>query len=145
MNFFLKKLLIIFKPSDLQIYTDGSHKNNRGSWAFVLVKKGKIVKEASGLVKRTNSLRMEISAAIEALKVLPPVSKATVFTDSRILIDAAQQDTKSCVGRPNADLIFILKDVARTHRISWEWVRAHSGIKYNEKCDELCRLARTRK
>lgn len=124
----------------LDIYTDGSHKGKWGSWAFVIVRNGKAIYEASGRVRKTNSNRMELQAAIEALTYLKPGSKACLHTDSRILINSMLSPEM----RPkvNLDQLQQLDLLACRHQISWKWVKAHFGIEHNERCDQLCIEAR---
>ena len=130
--------------------TDGSHKEGRGSWAFVLLRAGKVLKEDSGFCKNGSSNRMEFQAAIEALKWLPVHSKARIFTDSRILLEnisdrIPEWRRNSLVTKqeiPNVDLLQELDQLNQKHTISWQWVRAHSGVIYNERCDQLWKLAR---
>lgn len=131
-NFFRKR-------SCFEIYTDGSSKGAVGSWAFVISQKGKNLQEKSGRVRKVSCNRMEFQAAIEALSSIHEKSKITLFSDSRILIDAM----KSGVG-PEAyqDQIEILKALNQKHQIKWQWVKAHNGNSFNERCDELCILAR---
>lgn len=134
----LKKIRPIQKP--LAIYTDGSHKGRWGSWSFVIVKDNTIIYEASGRERKTNSHRMEFQAAIEALNYLPEQSFVIIHTDSRVLLNAALKKNK----RPlfNSDQTIILDQLTLKHNISWKWIKAHSGIIYNERCDKLCILAR---
>lgn len=136
----------------MNIYTDGSHKGRYGAWAYVVVENEKIVREASGRVRKTESIRMEFQAAIEALKSLPENSTATFYSDSKILVDIMnlwRMDWKTngwikpnSRPIPNVDLIILLDTLSLSHNITWLWVRAHSGVLYNERCDELCLLER---
>lgn len=141
-NWFLN----LFRPLNLarkkiEIYTDGSHKGRWGSWAYVIVSNNKVVHENSGRQRKTNSHRMEFQAAIEALRSLPHNSRATLYADSRVLINTF---TKTNNRTPvNSDQTDILEELQLQHNITWQWIRAHSGISYNERCDELCILART--
>ncbi len=125
----------------LEIYTDGSHKGRWGSWAFVIVCDNKVLNENSGRERNTNSHRMEFQAAIEALKNLPSLSVVTIRTDSRELIKMFTKPRK----RPaaNADQIQLLDSLLLKHKISWKWIKAHSGEPHNERCDSLCITART--
>jgi ribonuclease HI len=129
-----------FLKPRFEIYTDGSHKAKWGSWAFIIVQKNKIIHQAWGRESGTNSHRMEFQAAIEALKHILPNSKVIVHTDSRILLDAVSEKMK----RPavNPDQVEILFDLMAKNKVTWKWVKAHNGNKYNEICDELCRQAR---
>lgn len=83
---------------------------------------------------------MEFQAAIEALNYLPEQSFVIIHTDSRVLLNAALKKNK----RPlfNSDQTIILDQLTLKHNISWKWIKAHSGIIYNERCDKLCILAR---
>ena len=136
---------------NFEIYTDGSFKGHWGSWAYLIVKNNSVICEASGRVKKTNSNRMEFQAAIEALKTLPKGTVATVFTDCKILIEninlLAEWQSNDWIKKnkspiPNVDLYICLHELLTSLNISWKWIRAHSGNKYNERCDELCLLAR---
>lgn len=150
----LKSLFIKTNQSPLyEVYTDGSYKHGRGSWAFVILKDGKVLKESSGSTRRTTCTRMEFQAAIEALQVLPENAEAILYTDSRILVDTMTlwlQEWKDYgwVKKndrpiPGADQIQILDQLIQDRKIQWKWIKAHSGIVHNERCDELCIAART--
>ena len=151
MGHFWKKL---FTPrtKSLEIYTDGSWKGRWGAWAYVIVENGQVIREASGRERKSNSHRMEFRAAIEALQSLPRQTTLTLFSDSRELIDTVTlwiPEWKSAGwskknGRPivNQDLIQILDALNQERLISWQWIKAHQGIFFNERCDQLCTLAR---
>ena len=124
-----------------QVYTDGSQKGRWGSWAFVVLRDAVVVKECSGRIRKTNSHRMEFQAAIEAIRSLPARSTATIHTDSRELIKAVLASDMQ--PRANSDQIEILRILLLQHNISWQWIKAHSGKTHNERCNELCVLARS--
>ncbi|MFM6927168.1 MAG: ribonuclease H [Bdellovibrio sp.] len=153
-SFILNSLSKCFRRrSGFEIYTDGSFKEGRGAWAYVLVLDGDLIREDSAWLRKTSSNRMEFQAAIEALKALPEKSKAVVYTDSKILVDIMTNkisqwragDWVKSKGQPipNVDLIKELDQYNQRHFIKWQWVRGHAGIKYNERCDQLCIRART--
>lgn len=131
--------LNIFK-SEVHVYTDGSHKGKWGSWAFVVVQNNKIIYEASKRVSKTNSNSMEFQAAIEALNYLKPNVKACIFSDSRVLIKAVTSTENR--PRANADQIKSIDELLVGRNVTWKWIKAHSGIQFNERCDELCITAR---
>lgn len=136
----MKKIFaLFFKRNPIEIYTDGSSKNGWGSWAFVLLKNGKMTSESSGRVRRGSSNQMEFCAAIEALSSLDSKSQVLMHTDSRILIDAATKMKWPLAMSQEKQRLTELMDF---HSVKWKWIRAHSGNKYNERCDELCILAR---
>ena len=129
----------------MELYTDGSHKNGLGSWAYVIVKKGMTTAEVSGVERKTSSLKMEIKAAIEALRGISEGTQATVFSDCRILIDVMTVKNKKTGTSPVADLYDTLFSLAERRKVNWSWVRAHSGVSYNERCDQLCLNARIKR
>jgi len=133
------------------VYTDGSHKNQWGSWAYVVIQNNKIIYEASSRCRDTNSLRMEIQAVLEALKCLSTYHNYVIYTDCRILIENVKQfdswedwgwTKQNKASIPNVDLYQELQSLIKNKNIQWKWVRAHSQNLYNERCDELCKIAR---
>ena len=129
------------KKNPYLIYTDGSHKTKWGAWAFVIVHNDKILHQAWGRERHTNSHRMEFQAAIEALQFLKKPSVVILHTDSRVLLNAVTK--KNLRAAVNPDQLEILHDLNVKHNISWQWVKAHAGNYHNELCDELCRQARS--
>ena len=76
-------LSFLRKKENYEIYTDGSLKREKGSWAYVILQNGKLIKEASfhqkfSLCERSSN-RMEFLAAIAALSYLTPNSNATLL------------------------------------------------------------------
>jgi ribonuclease HI len=139
-RFFATLFRFIQTSPNLDIYTDGSSKNGFGSWAFIISRNGQPIVERSGRVRRASSNVMEFQAAIEALGSLPANSKVTLFSDSRILVDAM----KSGAGpRAYQDQMDTLMRLNEKHTIKWQWIKAHNGIALNELCDALCTLARS--
>ncbi|MEK6628678.1 MAG: ribonuclease H [Bdellovibrionota bacterium] len=144
MKFFLtaiyRRLLNnVRNSSTLEIYTDGSSKGGVGSWAYVISQNGKCIVENSGRIRRANSNSMEFQAAIEALSFVPENSNVTLFSDSRILVNAMKYGEPLSAHQPQIDTLMGFND---KHTIKWQWVKAHNGNKLNERCDELCTLAR---
>ncbi|MBC7370563.1 MAG: reverse transcriptase-like protein [Bdellovibrionaceae bacterium] len=129
-----------FLNPEFHVYTDGGYKRGMGTWAYVVVKNGRMTREASGLIRRTSSNEMEMRAVIEALTSFRKLSHIIIHTDSRILI-AAMNDVKKPSAWP--DLVAEIKLAIKSHVVTWKWVRGHSGNPYNERCDQLCILART--
>lgn len=135
---FFRKLRLSSNHFDL--YTDGSHKGKWGAWAFLIVKNGKIIHEGSGRERKTNSQRMEFQAVIEGLKYFSANTNIHVYSDSRVLLNAVVDKNKRPV--MNSDQLEKLDQLSLKHQISWSWIRAHAGHLHNERCDQLCALAR---
>lgn len=132
----------------VEIFTDGACKGNPGpgGWA-ALLRLGKHEKELSGGEARTTNNRMEMTAAIRALGALIEPCEVELHTDSRYLIDGI---TKWVAGwqrrgwlnaskKPvrNEDLWHELIAATAKHKVSWHWVRGHSGHPENERVDRL--------
>lgn len=134
------------KP-DVKIYTDGACWGNPGpgGWAAILIS-GRHKNEICGAELQTTNNRMEITAALEALKALKQASVVQLFTDSSYLVNAATAWMPGWKARGwkrkdgvllNADLWRELdREIAR-HEITWNWVKGHAGNRYNERADKL--------
>ena len=133
----------------VDIYTDGACSGNPGpgGWAAILVAQG-IEKEISGSVASTTNNRMEMTAAIEALKELKRPCTVRVHSDSAYLVSAFKQGWldkwqlngwRNAANDPvsNADLWQDLLRLARPHRIEWIKVKGHADHPYNNRCDKL--------
>lgn len=141
--------------SNIIAYTDGACSGNPGpgGWGVVLRAKSdkRITKEKliSGGSSLTTNNRMELQAAIEALKALNRPSKITVYTDSIYLRDGLTKwiekwkfnGWKSSNKKPikNDDLWKTLEVENRKHQVTWEWIKGHSGHEGNELADQLAR------
>ena len=141
-----------FFQKPLEVYTDGSLKFGRGAWAFLVVEKNKTIIEKFGTAKNTTSNRMEFQAVIEALRLLPRDRALKIHTDSRVLLEALAKIPewklqgwikKNSNPIPSVDQMILLDQLLQNRRVQWQWVKAHSGVQYNERCDELCILARS--
>ena len=74
---------------EVTIYTDGACSGNPGpgGWGAVLMFQGK-QKEISGGAKNTTNNIMEITAVIEALKLLKESCKVKIYSDSAYVVNA---------------------------------------------------------
>jgi ribonuclease HI len=134
------------------IHTDGGCQGNPGpgGWAAVLTYGAK-TKEISGGVPATTNNRMELQAAIEALRALKEACEVEFFTDSQYVRRGVTEwiwgwkrngwVTKAKEPVRNADLWRALDEQTRRHRITWRWLKGHAGHAGNERCDELARAA----
>ncbi len=133
----------------VEIYTDGSCKNNPGpgGWGAVLMYGGK-KKELSGGEPDTTNNRMELTAAIKALEALKQPCDVTITTDSKYLCDGMGKGwAKSWKKRGwrksdnspalNPDLWERVLELCEIHKVKFEWVKGHAGHEYNERCDEM--------
>ena len=131
--------------SEIIIYTDGAAAGNpgRGGYGVVLIY-GKHRLEKTGGFKLTTNNRMELMAAIvglEALKI--PDSKVVVYTDSKYVADAVEKgwlfrwESTTFKKKKNPDLWVRFLKVYRQHNVRFVWIKGHSNIAENERCDQL--------
>ena len=131
------------------IFTDGASEPNPGPSGYgVVLLFGDERKELSqGFVASTNN-RMELLAVIVGLEALKRTCKATVYSDSKYVVDAVVQNWvfnwrdknwKRRKGGPikNLDLWKRFLHVFEKHDVDLQWVKGHSGVKENERCDQL--------
>jgi ribonuclease HI len=134
------------------IYTDGACRGNPGpgGWGAVLTA-GEHEKEISGAVPQTTNNRMELQAVISALQALKRPVQVQLYTDSQYVKKGLQEWLPQWKARgwrtadkkpvKNKDLWEILELEAARHQIEWHWVKGHSGVAGNERCDELANSA----
>ena len=131
------------------IYTDGACSGNPGpgGWGAVLLY-GSHRKEISGGAPATTNNRMELTAVIEALKLLKEPCQVALYSDSKYVIDALEKgwawgwkrrgwvksDKKPAL---NPDLWEELLRLTQTHKLEYHWVKGHASNPLNNRCDEL--------
>ncbi|GAA6139627.1 ribonuclease HI [Arenicella sp. 4NH20-0111] len=132
----------------VQIYTDGACRGNPGpgGWGALLIY-GEAEKEIFGGEANTTNNRMELTAAIEALKLLTRSCELTLYTDSQYvrkgMLEWIQgwkaRGWKTAAKKPvkNDDLWRSLDEQVSRHQVNWVWVKGHAGNPGNEKADEL--------
>jgi len=134
--------------SEVVVYTDGACRGNPGPGGWgVLLKAGDRERELSGGERDTTNNRMELTAAIEALRALRRPCTVALYTDSEYVRKGItewlprwrERGWKTASRKPvkNADLWRTLDELAGQHRIDWHWVKGHSGDPGNERADTL--------
>tara|TARA_Y100000591_G_scaffold250246_1_gene221528 strand:- start:104 stop:529 length:426 start_codon:yes stop_codon:yes gene_type:complete len=136
----------------LKIYTDGACSGNpgKGGWAAIILDGNLYQFSISGSENNTTNNRMELTAPIMALKKIKKKSEITIFTDSKYVKDGITSwikkwklnNWKSSNKKPvkNKDLWIKLDNSCLKHKVTWKWVKAHAGNKYNNLADELAVL-----
>ncbi|MGV2826774.1 ribonuclease HI [Myxosarcina sp. GI1(2024)] len=137
------------------IYTDGACTGNPGvgGYGAVLIY-GEHRKEIAGGYQLTTNNRMEMMAAIAALKALKNKCAVTLYSDSKYIVDAVnkgwarrwqangwQRNKKEKAKNP--DLWQELLNLCKQHEVEFVWVKGHAGIAENERCDAIA-VAATR-
>lgn len=144
------------RPILVELHTDGACIGNPGpgGWGAVVIS-GLARRELSGGFRATTNNRMEIYAAIAAVRALEGPSSGVLFSDSCYVVDAIEK--RWAVGwrtrgwmrtkkerAVNADLWSALLDLLEPHAIRFQWVRGHAGNRENEACDRLANAAARR-
>jgi ribonuclease HI len=139
------------KRPRVKIFTDGACSGNPGpgGWGAIL-QFGQHEKELSGTERTTTNNRMEITAAVMALRALKEPCRVDLYTDSEYLKKGITEwianwkklgwrrgspgKTRSLA---NADLWQELDQAIGSHEINWHWVKGHAGQSGNERADRL--------
>ena len=137
----------------VDIYTDGSCLGNPGpgGWAFIIKYRNGNIKEFSGSEKYTTNNKMELTAAIKAIKYFKKKIIINIYTDSKYLKDGITiwikkwklngWKTSNKKNVKNSDLWKLLEEKIQGHEIHWMWVKGHNENIFNEKADMLAKKA----
>ena len=133
----------------VDIFTDGACSGNPGpgGWGAILRYKGTDKCISGGEAETTNN-RMELSAVIEALKLLKEPCEVTLWTDSKYVADGLgkgwaagwkkngwrKADKKPAL---NPDLWDELLGLYDKHSVTIQWIEGHASHPENEKCDKM--------
>jgi len=134
------------------MYTDGACSGNPGpgGWGVVLMS-GELYKELHGGEHNTTNNRMELLAVISGFRALKRACEVDVYSDSAYVVNAFLQGwvdgwikngwrSKSGAVK-NPEVWQELLAVMKGHVVRWHKVKGHADNKYNNRCDELARLA----
>lgn len=134
--------------SIVEVFTDGACKGNPGPGGWgALLRYGDKEKELFGGAPDTTNNRMELQAAIEALKSLKRPCTVVLTTDSQYvrqgitswLAGWKRNGWKTAAKQPvkNVDLWQALDEQVARHQVEWRWVKGHSGHPENDRADQL--------
>tara|TARA_B100000686_G_C16663567_1_gene902337 strand:- start:454 stop:900 length:447 start_codon:yes stop_codon:yes gene_type:complete len=144
---------------EIKIYTDGACVGNPGpgGWAAViLTESGK--QEIFGGEKLTTNNRMELTATIKALEYCnekegkqPSLKQIIIYTDSiyvkegiTVWIKNWEKNNWKTADKKNVknvDLWKKLKDLIKTNKVEWNWIKGHSNDSMNDLADKLAKKA----
>lgn len=122
-----------------------------GGWGAILMCKD-YQKEIFGAKQNTTNNVMELTAVIEALKLVKYPCNIKIYSDSAYVVNAFLQGWifnwlkkgwKTADGKPvkNKELWQMLYGFTQTHNIEFIKVKGHADNKFNNRCDELARNA----
>ena len=140
----------------MRIFCDGSCLQNPGpgGWAFVCITNDNQVTKYHGHNTETTNNRMELTAAIKSLEKIHEENHTDlvkIYCDSKYVINGItswiaswkQKNWRGSANKlvKNQDLWLQLDRLNSELNIKWIWIKAHSGIKYNELADSLAKEA----
>ena len=137
-------------------YPDGSCYPNPGPGGWgLLLHFGDVRVAMSGSDSWTTNNRMEMQGAIEALHATDdhPKIPIVIISDSDYLVKSMNENriakwkregwiNSSGKPTPNKDLWKILRKAVKGRKVTWQWVKGHSGVYGNERADGLALAAR---
>ena len=142
----------MFIMEEVTIYTDGACSGNPGpgGWGSILMM-GENRKEISGGSANTTNNIMELTAVIEALKMLKRPCKVNIYSDSAYVVNAFVQKWiygwmkkgwKTAGNEPvkNKELWQELYELTKIHDVTFNKVKGHADNEFNNRCDELARM-----
>lgn len=132
------------------VFTDGASEGNPGpgGWGAVLVVDDQIVAEKYGSDAHTTNNRMELTALIAGLEMIPRDQAVDVYTDSQLVVNIINEWAEGWKARgwkkKSSGPIANLELVKEAYRLTEErpdvnvrWIAAHSGNRWNEYADAL--------
>lgn len=127
------------------MYTDGAASGNPGPGGLgVVLKLGQHRKEISEGYKLTTNNRMELLAIIRGLEAIKwKNARVKIYTDSRYVSDSVNKgwvfgwEKTSFKKKKNPDLWKKFLELYRKHDVEINWIKGHSSIPENERCDQL--------
>jgi ribonuclease HI len=132
----------------VEIFCDGACSGNPGPGGYgAILRYGGKTKELNGGTRETTNNRMEMTAAIEALRLLTRPCSVVITTDSQYLVKGMtewitgwqRKGWRNSKKEPvvNRDLWEALLELSTSHTVQWKWVKGHAGHSENERCDQL--------
>ena len=120
-----------------------------GGWGSILICNDS-KKEIGGGSKQTTNNIMEITAVIEALKLLKRPCNVEIYSDSAYVVNAfdkgwiygwQKNNWKTASKEPvkNRELWEELYSLVKTHKVKFIKVKGHSDNELNNRCDEIAR------
>ena len=131
------------------VFTDGSATPNPGpgGWGVVWVEDDRIIDQASGTAPDTTNNRMELTALIEAVNMVPEGTAATLYSDSNLAVRTVNEWAAGWKRRgwkrkggpvENLDLVRELYELLQGRpELDVQWIKAHAGHRWNEYADRL--------
>lgn len=134
---------------DSGVFTDGSASPNPGpgGWGAVYVVDGQVVAQDHGHEAHTTNNRMELTAILHGVALVPAGTAAVVHSDSNLAVRTITEWAAGWERRgwkrktgpvENLDLVRPLYEAMRQRpELELRWIKAHAGNRWNEYADSL--------
>lgn len=134
-------------------YIDGACSGNPGPGGYgVVLRYGARRRELSAGYRLTTNNRMELLAAVVALRALTEKCEVALYSDAAYVVKMMQGGwpqkweangwrRSAAVTASNADLWSALLEVCGEHLVEFIWLKGHAGDIENERCDQLAMQA----
>lgn len=132
------------------VFTDGAAEGNPGpgGWGAVLVVDDEVIAQDFGSEAHTTNNRMELTAMIAGLRMIPYDAEIDVHTDSQLVANTLNEWARGWEARgwrkkssgpiANLELVKEAYTLARQRpKARIRWIPAHSGNRWNEYADAL--------
>ena len=135
----------------VRAYVDGACRGNPGPGGWGVVIDGDVKHEISGATHHTTNNQMELTAAIEALKLFNSPVSIHIFTDSTYVKNGITNwihgwkvnGWKNASNKPvkNKELWEELDQLCQKHQVRWLWITGQSGYPDNDRAYQLANKA----
>ncbi len=134
---------------DTGVFTDGAANPNPGpgGWGAVYVVDGEVIAQAYGHEPHTTNNRMELTALLEGIELVPEGTAAVLYSDSNLAVRTVTEWAAGWEQRgwrrkrgpvENLDLVRPLYERLRERpELTVVWIKAHVGHRWNEYADSL--------
>ena len=132
------------------VFTDGASEGNPGpgGWGALLVVDDQMVNQDYGSDAHTTNNRMELTAMIAGLRMVPADSPVDIYTDSQLVVNIItkwaagwkEKGWKKKSTGPIANLELVREAYALAQarpKANIQWIKAHMGNRWNEYADAL--------